>query len=162
VTTTIRPAQPADLPSIGRLGAALVRLHHALDSQRFIAASDQTEAGYARYLGTQLGMPDAVMFVADVDGEVIGYVWGGLEGMDYMALRGPAGALYDIVVDPEYRGHGIGGLLLDAALAELVRKGAPRVVLSTAERNEPAQRLFTRAGFRRTMVEMTKELRAES
>jgi len=30
-------------------------------------------------------------------------------------------------------------------------------VLSTAEQNEPAQRLFARAGFRRTMIEMTRE-----
>jgi len=32
------------------------------------------------------------------------------------------------------------------------------VVLSTAERNAPAQRLFASAGFRRTMIEMTREL----
>ena len=75
-----------------------------------------------------------------------------------MALRGPAGALYDIIVDPAHRAHGIGRRLLDAAIAELKAKGAPRVVLSTAQRNEPAQRLFEKAGFRRTMIEMTREL----
>ena len=75
-----------------------------------------------------------------------------------MALRGPAGVLYDIVVDPAHRGRGVGRLLLDATLAALAAKGAPRVVLSTAERNEPAQRLFARAGFRRTMIEMTREV----
>jgi RimJ/RimL family protein N-acetyltransferase len=32
------------------------------------------------------------------------------------------------------------------------------VVLSTAERNEAAQRLFASMGFRRTMIEMTREL----
>jgi RimJ/RimL family protein N-acetyltransferase len=32
------------------------------------------------------------------------------------------------------------------------------VVLSTAERNEGAQRLFASAGFRRTMIEMTRDL----
>ena len=74
-----------------------------------------------------------------------------------MSLRGPAGVLYDIVVDPAHRGRGIGRLLLDATLAALAARGAPRVVLSTAERNEPAQRLFARAGFRRTMIEMTRE-----
>jgi hypothetical protein len=31
-------------------------------------------------------------------------------------------------------------------------------VLSAAEGNAAAQRLFTAAGFRRTMVEMTREL----
>ena len=73
-------------------------------------------------------------------------------------LRGPAGALYDVVVDPGHRGRGVGRLLLDAAIAALAERGAPRVLLSTAERNEPAQRLFARAGFRRTMIEMTREI----
>jgi ribosomal protein S18 acetylase RimI-like enzyme len=89
---------------------------------------------------------------------VIGYTYAGVEGTDYMALRGPAGALYDIVVDPAHRKQGVGRMLLDATLEALKAKGAPRVVLSTAERNEPAQHLFERAGFRRTMIEMTREL----
>jgi ribosomal protein S18 acetylase RimI-like enzyme len=66
------------------------------------------------------------------------------------------------VVDPAHRGRGIGQALLDATLAELQSRGAPMVVLSTAERNEVAQRLFARAGFRRTMIEMTRELGTRS
>jgi ribosomal protein S18 acetylase RimI-like enzyme len=154
----IRPAAPVDLAAIGRLGALLVRTHHDFDPKRFIAATPGTEHGYASYLGTQLEEPSVVVLVADRNGEVIGYTYAGIEGFDYMSLRGPAGALYDIVVDPAHRGQGIGRLLLDATMAELAARGAPRVVLSTAERNEPAQRLFARAGFRRTMIEMTREL----
>lgn len=75
-----------------------------------------------------------------------------------MSLRGPAGVLQDIVVDPACRGKGIGRTLLDAIIAALAARGEPRVVLSTAEQNETAQRLFARAGFRRTMIEMTREL----
>ncbi|HUX34391.1 MAG TPA: GNAT family N-acetyltransferase, partial [Gemmatimonadaceae bacterium] len=96
--------------------------------------------------------------VADHAGEVVGYVYAANEGPDYMVLRGPAGVLNDIVVDPGHRGQGIGRRLLEAACAELKRRGAPRVVLSTAEGNVAAQRMFARAGFRRTMVEMTREL----
>jgi ribosomal protein S18 acetylase RimI-like enzyme len=154
----MRPAVPADLTAIGRLGALLVRTHHDFDPKRFIAATPQTEQGYASFLGTQLADPDVVVLVAERDGEVVGYTYAGIEGYDYMSLRGPAGVLYDIVVDPAHRGHGIGRMLLDATLAALTGRGAPRVVLSTAERNEPAQRLFARAGFRRTMIEMTREL----
>ena len=36
--------------------------------------------------------------------------------------------------------------------------GAPRVLLWTAEQNPAAQTLFGRLGFRRTMIEMTREL----
>jgi len=96
--------------------------------------------------------------VAERDGEVLGYTYAGVEGNDYMALRGPAGVLYDIVVDPAHRKQGVGRMLLDATLEALKAKGAPRAVLSTAEQNTAAQRLFDRAGFRRTMIEMTREL----
>ena len=158
----IRPARPADLPTVGRLGALLVRLHHDFDPRRFIAATPRTEQGYASYLGTQLDRAEVVVLVADRDGDVLGYAYAGLEGMDYMALRGPAGAVYDLVVDPAHRGQGIGRTLLDAAIGALEALGAPRIVLSTAERNETAQRLFERAGFRRTMIEMTRETEGDS
>lgn len=158
----IRRATRADLPAIGRLGALLVRTHHDFDPRRFIAATPRTEQGYASFLGSQLAEPDVVVLVAERDGEVLGYTYAGVEGVDYMALRGPAGALYDIVVDPAHRGRGVGRLLLDATLTALEERGAPRVVLSTADRNEPAQRLFAKAGFRRTMIEMTRELEGEA
>jgi ribosomal protein S18 acetylase RimI-like enzyme len=154
----VRRAKPADLESIGRLGALLVRIHHEFDPRRFIPATPKTEKGYASFLRTQLNEANVVMLVADQDGGVLGYTYAGIEGYDYMSLRGPAGAFYDIVVDPAHRGEGIGRLLLDATLDALRTQGAPRVVLSTAEQNEAAQRLFAHAGFRRTMIEMTREL----
>jgi ribosomal protein S18 acetylase RimI-like enzyme len=155
---SIRPATLKDVGAIGRLGALLVREHHDFDPQRFIAATSQTEKGYGSFLGTQLKEPNIVVLVAERDGRVIGYTYSGVEGIDYMSLRGPAGVMYDIVVDPDHRQQGVGRQLVDATLEALKSKGAPRVVLSTAERNAAAQRLFDRAGFRRTMIEMTREL----
>jgi len=155
---TIRHATRDDTSALGRLGALLVRTHHDFDPKRFIPATPQTERGYGSFLGSQVENDNVVVLVAEEAGEVIGYTYAGIEGMDYMALRGPAGALYDIVVDPSRRGRGIGRQLLDATLAELRVRGAPRAVLSTAEQNDTAQRLFEHAGFRRTMIEMTREL----
>jgi ribosomal protein S18 acetylase RimI-like enzyme len=157
-TITIRPAQPADLPALGRLGALLVRLHHEYDPKRFIAPRPRTEEGYGSFLVSQLGTKDVVVLVAVRDAGVVGYTYAGVEGHDWMALRGPAGALYDIVVDPAERGQGIGRTLLDATLEALAQCGAPRVVLSTATQNDAAQHLFRSAGFRPTMIEMTREL----
>ncbi len=156
--TLIRHATANDLPALGRLGALLVKTHHAFDPQRFIAAPPHTEDGYASFLAQQLAEPNVTVLVAVQGDEVIGYTFAGVEGRDYMSLRGPAGVLHDIVVDPRHRRSGVGRMLLDATLAFLKARGAPRVVLSTAERNESAQRLFANAGFRRTMIEMTREL----
>jgi ribosomal protein S18 acetylase RimI-like enzyme len=154
----VRRATPADLPRIGRLGALLVEEHYDFDPRRFLAARPGTPEGYASFMSTQLEDPDVAVLVADDKGDVIGYAYAAVEGYDYMALRGPAGVLHDIIVDPEHRGRGVGRLLLDATLEFLRSRGVPRVVLSTAEQNEAAQRLFASKGFRRTMIEMTREL----
>jgi RimJ/RimL family protein N-acetyltransferase len=47
---------------------------------------------------------------------------------------------------------------MEGALAWLRQRKAPRVVLWTSPHNENAQRLFDHLGFRRTMIEMTREL----
>src|SRR6478609_5318704 len=93
----VRPATKADIPVIGRLGALLVKTHYDFDQARFIAPTPQTEQGYGRYLGSQLDEKDVVILVAEQNGEVVGYTYAGVEGFDYKSLRGPAGALYDIV-----------------------------------------------------------------
>jgi ribosomal protein S18 acetylase RimI-like enzyme len=143
---------------IGRLGALLVEEHYDFDPQRFLAARPGTPTGYASFISTQLEDADMSVLVADDNGDVVGYAYAAIEGYDYMALRGPAGVLHDLIVDPEHRGRGLGRLLLETTFAFFRSRGVPRVVLLTAERNEAAQRLFASMGFRRTMVEMTREL----
>ncbi len=154
----VRRARRADIPSLGKLGVVIVRTHYDFDPKRFLPVTPQTEQGYGSFLAGQLDEPNAVLLVAERNGEVLGYAYGTVEGYDYMSLRGPAGVLNDIVVDPAERGRGVGRMLLDATLAELEGLGVPRVLLSTAQQNEAAQRLFEHAGFRRTMIEMTREM----
>jgi len=158
IAVIIRAATPADLPALGRLAVHLMQTHHDFDHARFMAVTPQTERGYASYLGSQLGQAHTVILVAEHEGQFCGYAWGSLEGVDYMALRGPAGVLQDLIVDADSRGRGVGGLLLQATLAALQQIGATQLVLSTAARNESAQRLFARHGFRPTMIEMTRDV----
>ena len=66
--------------------------------------------------------------------------------------------MHDVVVTDDARRLGVATALMDAALSWLKSRGAPRVILWTAQPNHGAQELFDRLGFRRTMVEMTKEL----
>jgi len=154
----IRPAQESDVPYLGRLGALLLETHYAFDQQRFMAPRTNSAEGYAWFLRSQLKDKDAVVFVAERAGGVVGYVYAGLEPRSWKELREMAGFIHDVVVEESSRGKGIAVSLLEAATEWLRAQGAPRVMLWTAENNVAAQRLFSRLGFRRTMIEMTQEL----
>lgn len=154
----VRAALPSDLPALGRLGALLVSIHHGYDELRFIAPFPDIGAAYASFLERQLERPEALILVAEDRDSVAGYAYAAAGGSDFMALRGPAAMLYDLIVDPDRRGRGIGGRLLEAVATSFRSRGAPRIILSTAARNEAAQRLFASAGYRCTMIEMTREL----
>ena len=155
---TIRAMTRADIEPVGRLAAELVALHHTLDPQRFIHLPDPAK-GYGRYLGSQLENASVVLLVAvrSTDAAVVGYTYGSIEGRDYNALLDAHGKLEDVVVDAAVRGQRVGEQLVRELLRRLAEKGAPRVVLMTATKNESAQRLFARLGFRSTMLEMTRE-----
>jgi len=154
----IRKATDADLPALGRLGALLLRTHYQFDPQRFMVPGSDPEGGYAWFLGTQLREEDVVVLVAEQRASVVGYVYAGLEPQSWKELREACGFIHDVVVDEHGRRAGVATALMDAAVDWLRQHGAPRVVLWTAEYNEGAHRLFERLGFRRTMVEMTREL----
>ncbi|HXW04253.1 MAG TPA: GNAT family N-acetyltransferase [Vicinamibacterales bacterium] len=158
---TIREATRADLPALGRLGAQMVEAHYAFDRERFMHPAG-IEDGYARFLGTQLSNPDAILLVAEVDGRVAGYVYAAVEAQSWQELRDEAGYIHDVVVDDPARGLGIGAALVDAAVAWLRDRGMLRVLLWTAALNTRARDLFARLGFRNTMVEMTRELTVKS
>ncbi len=84
---TIRKATHADLPALGRLGATLMRVHYAFDPHRFMPAGPEAPDGYAWFLGTQLREKDVVVLVAERAGEVVGYVYAGIEPRNWKELR---------------------------------------------------------------------------
>ena len=152
--TQLRPATPSDEATLGRYGAALMRQHHVSDPKRFIL-TDRPEAGYGRFLVSQLGNPDALVMVAEREGEVIGYVFADIERTSWRDLRGPCGFIHDVFVDERMRRAGTGRELVHAAVAWIHSRGMSQVVLWSKSGNENAQQLFASLGFRRTMIEMT-------
>jgi ribosomal protein S18 acetylase RimI-like enzyme len=152
----IRKATREELPAVAVLAGKLVRMHHAVDPQRFFLP-DRVEAGYEWWLGKELERAHARVLVARDDRRVAGYSYGALEERDWNLLLDGHGAIHDLCVDEEWRGRGIGTRLLDAMIRELDGLGAERLLLSTMVGNAAAQSLFRAAGFRPTMLEMTRE-----
>jgi len=151
---TIRLATSSDQELLGRFGGALMRQHHAADPARFLQV-EHPEAGYGRFLVSQISNPESLVMVAEHSGAVIGYVFADIEPTNWMELRGPCGVVQDLFVDEAARRLGAGRALLHAALDWIRSQGRSQVVLMTKTRNEHAQHLFAAVGFRPTMVEMT-------
>lgn len=153
---TVRAAARADLRAVAALAAKLVRLHHRFDAERFFLP-DGVEEGYAWWFGREIDRDEVALVVAERDGAIVGYAYGRLEERDWNQLLDACGALHDIWVEESERRHGVARRLAKAVIDALETKGAPRVVLHTAAANEGAQRFFESLGFRRTMIEMTRE-----
>lgn len=154
----IREATRADSASLGRLGALLMDVHYNFDRRRFLDPGTDAASGYARFLISQLGDPDSVILVAELDGAVIGYCYAGIEPLSWKELRDEAGFIHDLALDPTARRRGAGRALMLAAIEWFRGRKMARVMLWTSTSNAAARALFEQAGFRPTMTEMTLEL----
>jgi ribosomal protein S18 acetylase RimI-like enzyme len=155
VRVKVRRAVRGDLEQAAALAARLVHQHHEVDPRRFFLPAD-VERGYVSWFARELGRREAVVLVAAAGDEVVGYCYGTLEDRDWNLLLDRHGAIHDILVADAGRRRGTGAALLAAMVSELEALGAQRIVLSTMVGNTNAQRLFESAGFRPTMLEMTR------
>src|SRR5687767_2162272 len=112
----IRKATHADVDALGRLGALLMTVHFDFDRRRFLEPNQQSAAGYGHYLLSQLDDPGSVIFVAEVDGEVVGYCYCVIEPLSWKELRDEAGFISDLALDPRARRQGAGRKLVEAAI----------------------------------------------
>lgn len=83
--------------------------------------------------------PGTVALVAELDGEVVGYMAG-------RAILDTAEIL-NLAVHPAVRGRGLGSTLLVATLDAMRARGAREVYLEVRESNTAAQSLYAHAGF---------------
>jgi len=84
-----------------------------------------------------------IPLVAEVDGRMIGLAWGKIEPPDQTLAH-----LYQMWVDPEFRGLGAGRMLLRAAIDWAQRSNAQALVLGVTCGDTAAGRLYSREGFK--------------
>ena len=103
---------------------------------------------------------DGKILVADVDGDVAGYVLilnrVKSESIDDGDLE--YGLVRDLVVLEDYRGKGIGGALLRAAEAEARDSGVKWLRIEVLDANETARDLYLSKGFSPLLSTLEKRL----
>jgi len=85
------------------------------------------------------------IFVAEVDGTIQGMVMLLFTVSTFLGER--VALLEDMVVDPAWRGKGLGTLLMEEALDFARREGLGRITLLTDRDNETAQQFYTSKNF---------------
>jgi len=125
MTVALRLMRPGDLDAVVELEQAVFG-EEAWTRQMLVSELDQQPA--SRYY-----------LVAEVDGRIAGYA--GLLGAGWQ------GDVLTIAVATGHWGRGIGSALLEALLAEAVRRGCGEVFLEVRTDNSRAQRLYRRYDF---------------
>ena len=116
----VRRATAADRNAIGGLWQEMMDYHCTLDPEVFALAEDALSC-WLEWLDTILPEENRVVFVAEADGQPIGYVHGtGGETPPVYAQR-KHGAIVEISVTASWRRRGVGGQLV-AALFDWLRE----------------------------------------
>jgi ribosomal protein S18 acetylase RimI-like enzyme len=116
-----------------------------------LLASDIVER-YAEALFTASRRDDALVAVARLGDRPIGALWLGLSRQDHLAV--PVGVVQWVFVSEWARGNGVGTALIEAGREWLRMRGVRGLQVSVLVDNEPAMRLYRRAGLRVADVRM--------
>lgn len=97
---------------------------------------------------TNPGGPLDLSCVAEIDGKVVGFIWGRL------AFAGipvdEVGIIHVLIVDPDYQKQGIAGKLVDALAKRCHDRGVETVRAVIDERHWELQNYFQGLGFQRS------------
>ena len=136
---TVREATSDDAAAI----AAVARESWTTDYPE-ILSRDTVEEGVEEWystdtIGTEIDSDDAVVPVAERDGEVVGFA--------HAVEDETGGTVLRIYVAPDRRGDGIGSDLLAHAREALADRGAGRLQAMVLADNEPGNEFYRRLGF---------------
>ena len=144
----LRAATPADIPALSRLAissfiAKFGVLYNAADLQTFLSES-LSEAAVA----AELANPARLYQLAEGARGLLGFAKLGLScGFPHYARGTRAMELKQLYTAPEATGQGIGGALMDWAMAQFAARGADEAHISVYSGNTGAHRFYERYGF---------------
>jgi GNAT superfamily N-acetyltransferase len=148
---TPRPSRPLQVASRAELEPLLPLARKSFGDTRFFAdpgfPRERVEELYAEWILASEGGPMGdVVLLAEREGGTAGAI---------TCVRGDeTGEIGLIMVDPAARGLGVGSDLVAGALEWLREAASARVEVQTQARNVGAQRLYERAGFLTSQVDI--------
>jgi ribosomal protein S18 acetylase RimI-like enzyme len=135
----IRTATKIDIPAMAEL------LHELFAIEADFSPDFEAQS---RGLELLLGKDNAEIFVASLDGKVVGMCT--LQIIVSTALGKKVAAIEDVVVDVDHRGNGLGAALLRTAEQWAQQRGLGRLQLMADRDNNPALGFYRRQGWHPT------------
>lgn len=137
----IRNSEYKDACSVHRLLCIIAQLHKNGRPDMF---PDLTSKYTEQEVADRLAKTDNGVFVAEFDGEVVGYVFCNV------IKEGNGNTLYidDLCVDPNARRMGIGRMLIDKTKEYASEKNCDFLMLNVWEFNENAVKFYEEYGFK--------------
>ena len=121
----VREATPEDVDRVVALWGEHVDFHAECDPQ--FLRRDGSGDGFAQHLRNQLGKADHLLLVAEIDGDVVGFLNGELLRYAPCFANREHGFIDNVAVAAERQRRGIGTALLERAMAWFLAKGVPTV-----------------------------------
>ena len=107
-------------------------------------------------LQTLLAHPDYMTLVAEISEQIVGIV--GVFVGHALEFSGPYGRLTGIAVDSEWRGRGIGRMLMETAEDRTREKGARMLTLTSGSHRREAHSFYRALGYEETGLRFVKQL----
>ena len=141
---TIRPYQPSDLEELRRMtieGFDGIAIDQNVEKQFGILSGRDWRWRKARQVDEDCAANPAGVFVAEENGEVLGYISTRLD------RETGKGRIPNLAVATTARGRGLGRQLLESALDYFRREGMSFAMIETMENNPAGQHLYPSCGF---------------
>ncbi|WP_297693310.1 GNAT family N-acetyltransferase [Phenylobacterium sp.] len=143
----IRRASPSDAPTLATIAAdtfveTFGHLYPPQDLRAFLA-----DAYDAERLRAELADPTGAVWLAEADGETIGYAQVGPCGLPHPEVTALCGELKRLYFRKAWQNRGLGQRLFAEAMAWLQRAGPRDVWIGVWSENFGAQRFYGRQGF---------------
>ncbi len=153
----VHAARAEDLPQLVRLWRELIGFDEALGGQDFRLAAGAPEA-WEKHLRSFLGKTARQAHVAEVGGKPVGFLLASLEQPPGIFMERRYGHISAVYVQESYRGKGVGGALVAAALGWFGDRRVSRVRVTTDSKNTLGVEFWKKLGFQTTVLTMDKLL----
>ena len=156
MTIHLREAEETDMPLVKKL-AVETGWKDIPETQKKLLDREKWNKNMIEVLENILkGENSEVLVAEDERHKYVGHV---LVGQNRGMMTGLSfGFIYDIFVEEEFRGKGIGQLLLEKAEDHCRKKGHPRIALSVSATNDSAIKLYSKTGYKPERMQMAKEI----